>query len=181
MAANSLPDQAYLAECFTYDPETGVLRWRDRPRHHFKSYAAWLGCRNAGKIAGTKGGGYILVSVGGRGAPLYRAHRLIWKLVHGTEPTVIDHWDKNPNNNRMANLRPATKTTNGGNSKVHINNQIGLKGVGRGNALRTTTFYAAITISGRKIRLGSFPTAEEAHAAYCAAAREYFGEFWSPG
>ncbi|BFM11193.1 hypothetical protein R50072_13460 [Simiduia litorea] len=29
--------QAYLQECFTYRPDAGTLRWKERPRKHFRS------------------------------------------------------------------------------------------------------------------------------------------------
>jgi hypothetical protein len=36
---------------------------------------------------------------------------------------------------------------------------------------------ASIKANGKRIFLGLFLTAEEAHDAYCAAAKKYFGEF----
>lgn len=51
---NLLPDRAYLQECFTYDPLTGTLFWKDRPRSHFNSDRAWISSvsQNHGRIAG---------------------------------------------------------------------------------------------------------------------------------
>ena len=36
-----LPDQAYLLECFKYDPLTGDIVWANRPIHHFKTEGAF--------------------------------------------------------------------------------------------------------------------------------------------
>jgi hypothetical protein len=38
-------------------------------------------------------------------------------------------------------------------------------------------WFAQISVDGRSKHLGRFPTPEQAHAAYVAAAREHYGEF----
>lgn len=38
-------------------------------------------------------------------------------------------------------------------------------------------WIAKISVNNVKIRLGRFTTLEAAHAAYCAAAKQHFGEF----
>ena len=42
----------YLRECFDYNQKTGVLRWRARPRHHFKATKGWRSSHTqvAGKV-----------------------------------------------------------------------------------------------------------------------------------
>jgi hypothetical protein len=129
--------------------------------------------RFAGKPAGCRDGqyGYISVRLYDR---LYQAHRLIWLHVTGEWPSeVLDHIDGNPSNNAWTNLRPATRAENNRNK------------VARGHsALKGTTYepksrlwVASIMLRRKNHYLGRFATAEEAHAAYVAAARRLHGEF----
>lgn len=46
----------------------------------------------------------------------YRLHRLIWKLCYNTEPQLIDHMNRNKQDNRIRNLREATPKLNANNS-----------------------------------------------------------------
>src|SRR5580765_8002422 len=98
-AAIRMPEQPYLRECLRYSRKTGAVKWRRRPLHHFANEGVWCAwnSRFAGKIAGTPDPkGYTRISVNG---VIYKAHRLVWKLVTGMEPTAgIDHKDTNPMN-----------------------------------------------------------------------------------
>ena len=87
----------------------------------------------------------------------------------------IDHRDGNSKNNRLSNLRLSTHSENAANRRRYRNNASGFKGVSL--EARTGKWMAKITKDGRTYFLGRFPTAEEAHAAYAAKARELFGEF----
>ena len=54
---------------------------------------------------------------------IYRAHNLIWLLAHGEDPALrwpltVDHLDRNGANNKVNNLRLATRTEQGRNRKV---------------------------------------------------------------
>ncbi len=99
-------------------------------------------------------------------------------MVTGDEPPAeIDHKNGAGNDNRWVNLRPATSHQNKCNSKLRSDSKIGLKGV---QSWRNR-FRAYICIEGKRVGLGVFLTKEQAHAAYCEAARQEFGEFWSSG
>jgi hypothetical protein len=94
--------------------------------------------------------------------------------VYGRWPAEqIDHVNGVKGDNRIANLREATPTQNVANTLARRNNKCGKKGV----VLARGKWQAQIYPNGRQIKLGSFNSAEEAHAAYCSAARIYFGEF----
>lgn len=102
-----LPSLEELQERFNYDPETGQLTWKKPPGFRAKP----------GDPAGyltTKG--YLRVKLG---ESHYRVHRLIWKLSHGEDPPAgmdIDHINRDRTDNRLANLRLATRSDNVNNS-----------------------------------------------------------------
>lgn len=174
MTKRTLPSQEYLRQCFEYDPQTGVLRWRARPLEHFKrerDQAAW-NAKFAGHIANTMHvrTGYQRVSVcGGRRA----AHRVIWKMAYNEEPEEIDHINRVRDDNRLVNLRAATVSQNRSNTPKRVSNKSGLKGVHACNG----RWRAMIRQHGQGHHIGMFDTAEEAHAAYCDEARRRFGSF----
>jgi hypothetical protein len=178
-APRILPSQEYLRECFDYDPQTGALRWRVRPRGHFSNdhiEASW-NTRRAGTIAGALSDGYRLVWIN---SEAFKAHRVIWKLVAGEEPaSQIDHLNNDRSTNSPKNLREASNQQNQFNRRVRSDNPFKLKGVARQKGRRKV--YAKIRIDGHQVWLGSFKTPGEAHAAYCQAAQKYHGKFWNPG
>lgn len=148
-----------LRELLHYNPETGVFTWRVSNSNRAP----------AGSVAGTAhGAGYRELSLdGGR----YLEHRLAWFYVHGVWPTAgIDHRDGDRVNNRLLNLREATKAENQQNRAAQANNKSGFVGVSwykRGHA-----WVAQIGVGGRQRRIGLFDTPEAAHAAYLAAKKQ---------
>lgn len=150
-----------------YNPETGTFTWR-----------VGRGRARAGGIAGTPyGRGYTRIQIYGKH---YYSHRLAWLIIHGVWPAkYIDHINGDPLDNRLSNLRLATRAENRRNTKRQSNNTSGLKGVifdkARGK------WQARIKIDGYNRHLGYFTAPEEAHAAYCKAAREHYGEFANTG
>lgn len=129
-----LPSQQYLLECFQYDAEAGRLVWRERPLHHFLSAnrsTEWEMKRRNSALAGRPFGsknthGHIR---GGVNGARYYAHRLIWKIVHGDEPQIIDHINGDPSDNRICNLRNGSRSDNQRNLKRSSANTSGTPGV----------------------------------------------------
>lgn len=99
-------------------------------------------------------------------------HRLLTRCPDGLR---VDHADRNGLNNRRRNLRTGTGSQNSANRPKQIDNTSGYKGVSWHK--RHGKWYAQIGVRGKKIYLGLHETKESAYAAYCAAAREHFGEF----
>lgn len=179
MKTNQLPTQEYLKEAFDYDPETGLLTWKERPQSHFPTIASYksFNKRFIGKPAGTRHcEGYRAISLGASVRIL--VHRLIVKWVTGNDPHGydIDHINGDRSDNRWENLRVVSRTQNSRNQKRRIgHNTTGYKGVHYYKA--RNKFTANIRINGKAKCIGYFETAEQAHEAYCAAAREHFGEY----
>jgi hypothetical protein len=107
----------------------------------------------------------------------FRVHRVIWLMTNGEMPKdQIDHINGNPLDNRLCNLREATHAENQKNRGKQHNNKIGFKGV-YANGSRKNPYLSKITLSGKQIHIGHFPTPELAHQAYCAKAIDLNGEF----
>jgi HNH endonuclease/AP2 domain len=176
VVVKTLPDIAHLRTCFTYEPETGILRWAERPRSHFptqKGYSVWRS-QCFGKPAGSPNStGHKSVGMDGTS---YLVHRIIWFMMTGEQPPVIDHINGDPTDNRWANLREATHKENIRNQRRHKGHR-GLKGV----TIHRGKIVAQIMVNRKHIYLGRFATVEEAHEAYCRAAHHYFGKFSNTG
>lgn len=146
-----------LKQRLTYDPETGAFRDK------------------SGKALGTVArGGYVVIRVQGR---LQYAHRLAWIWVHGEAPAGdIDHINGVRSDNRIVNLRSATRSQNQANRRSR--NRTGYKGVFvHQDTGRTKRYGAQVVKNGKFIWLGWHATAKEAGDAYARAAQEIHGPF----
>ncbi len=155
-----------VREALDYDPETGNFTWREPLSSRAK----------VGQRAGRKDGrGYIRIGLDGF---YYNGHRLAWLYVYGEWPDGgLDHRNRDKTDNRIENLRLATKSQNMANSYRRKDNASGFKGIYFQKDKRKRPWLAQIRKDGKKFHLGYFPTPEEGHAAYAAAARRLFGEF----
>jgi hypothetical protein len=135
----------------------------------------WVAGRYAGKEAGcTRRDGRCVVKVGGRAGVLLLRYRVIWAIERGAWPDgELDHINCNPADDRLENLRVATSAQNKANRRKCSRNRAGVKGA----IPHKNKFAAQIYLGGRSTHLGVFGSAEEAGAAYAAAARAAFGEF----
>jgi hypothetical protein len=180
MAASKLPDVEFVNQCVIYDPDTGIFTWRERPREHFVNSRAWAvwNSRYVGQIAGTQLTSkthqrvYWIIRLN---REHWLAHRLAWLLMHGTDAGArdIDHIDRNGMNNRISNLRLATRGQNNVNSCLRKDNTTGVKGVHPNRK----GYMARVYLSGKLLHLGTFPTIEEAAEARRKAVIELHGEY----
>jgi len=76
---------------------------------------------------------------------IYKAHRIVWKLISGTldEELVIDHKDGNPLNNCISNLRLVPNKLNRTNMKIASTNKTGVTGVTRCVNKSNNNYYVA--------------------------------------
>ncbi len=169
-------------ECFDFNELSGLLVWKFRPSHHFASDANERGWnkRYAGTVAGNQATGKdrktpsaVNVSVDGK---LIKAHRIIWTICNGPIPdgVEIDHIDGNPWNNKLSNLRLASRDNNCHNTRTRKDNRLGIKCV---RQTRSGMFASYIKANGKTIAIGTFSTAEEAHEKYCEMAKLLRGDF----
>ena len=152
-----------LRRLLDYNPDTGVFRWRyDMRRVPMDG------------VAGRKNvDGYWGVSVN---KEYILAHRLAWFYVYGEWPNGdVDHINRNRSDNRICNLRVATRAQNVHYSRPSSKNKSGYKGVHF--IKRQKLWGAQIKVDGRSINLGSYADPKLASAAYQAAAKKHFGEF----
>ena len=103
-----------------------------------------------------------------------RMHRLLLGFEYG-DRRFVDHINGNGLDNRKENLRVCTRTQNTWNQGISSANTSGYKGVsyhkGKGK------WQAGISVNSKRKHLGMFETPEQAHQAYCDAAKAMHGEF----
>lgn len=153
-----------LLQLLNYEPDTGVFTWR----------VTRNGISPKGSTAGrvdTKG--YVQIKIFYRE---YSAHRLAWFYVNGEWPTgELDHSNRVRHDNRIENLRLATRSQNAANRALQSSSKTGIKGVHWHK--RDRRWEARITVNGRRTHLGQFAHIEDAAAAYRVAAEQHFGNF----
>lgn len=156
--------QEKLKELFHYAPETGIFtRLTNR------------GGKKPGTPVGAKHAmGYIQISIDSK---LFKAHRLAWLYHHGAPiPALIDHQDLDNSNNKISNLRAATKQQNEFNQPKPSNNTSGYKGVSWHSIKKQ--WRARTCLNGKEILFGYFDSPEEAYEVYKLKAPQIHGEFF---
>ncbi len=156
--------QSRLKELLTYNKNTGTIRWKPTATKKMR-----------GKVAGKVSKfGYREIGIDGK---VYLAQKLVWFFVYGVLPShSLDHRNRNRDDNRIENLRPATTAQNQQNCSKHKDNKSGYKGVTVRKGLKKP-YRAAVQTGGKMHHVGYFATAKEASDAYLVKARELFGEY----
>lgn len=156
-----------LQELYEYDSALGALI------HRHDRYSNKVRGKRAGYV--TKNGRRAL-KIDNKS---YLEHRLIFLFHYGYLPSFIDHKDGNPLNNRIENLREATKSQNQVNKKAKANRETIYKGVSlekRSGKWKASIGYT--TYGKKKVKnLGRFMSDIDAAKAYDKAALEIYGEY----
>lgn len=105
----------------------------------------------------------------------YQAHRLIYLLHYGYIPECVDHIDGNRSNNKIENLRPATKSQNSCNQKINIKNTSGYKNVYWHKVYKK--WRVCLVVKNKKIHFGTFVDLELADLTAQMAREKYHGNF----
>jgi hypothetical protein len=123
------------------------------------------------KVGSVDRKGYIHTSIYGKP---YLVHRIIFLMEYGYLPHDVDHKDKNPSNNHIDNLRPATRTQNqyNGTRKRAKDN---LKHVYW--TPRLNKWVVRININGKMRHIGVFNNLELADLVATEARAKYHKEF----
>jgi hypothetical protein len=152
-----------LRSLIAYDPATGDLRWR-------VSRGSTAANNRAGTVSHK---GYRKFRIDGRN---YYVHRVAWALHTGKWPDAdIDHISGNTADNRITNLREATRSKNVSNQQPRRTNKSGAKGVSwhKNNG----RWRAYIVVDGKQKSLGLYDDVRSAADAYDKAALAAYGEF----
>ncbi len=160
---------AQMRLVYSYDPESGRLTYL---RRH--------GSRKAGDHVGRRcgGGGYMSIQFNGVN---HLAHRVAWAMHYGAWPeTNIDHIDHVIMNNRISNLRLATRAENAKNRPIYGKNKSGVPGVWWD--ARYGTWYAQVGGGINRKFLGAFGNLFDAVCARKSAEMElgYHNNHGSP-
>lgn len=152
-----------LRETLHYDPDTGVFIWK----------FATSSRNPAGSVAGVvMQNGYRLITLDGK---KHLAHRLAWFYVNGVFPkNDLDHINRDRLDNRISNLRPATRAQNMANGNIRSDNSTGVPNV---SPYADGRYRVSIQKNGKPIHVTCCDTIEEAEAAAKSASREIHGEF----
>lgn len=89
----------------------------------------------------------------------------------------VDHINCDTLDNRRTNLRECTHAENMRNRRLSVKSTTGYKGVSLDRNRPDKPYAAHIKVNKKTVHLGRFTTAEQAHEAYVAAAKDLHGEF----
>ncbi len=139
----------------------GSLYWVDPPHK----------CLKVGTPVGSlSSNGYVKTNTKGKDILL---HRAIFFAHHGYLPEFIDHINGDKADNRIENLRPATKAENTQNSKKQNRNTSGYKNV----HFHKSKWRVMLTIDGAQKTIGRFDDVELADLVAQEARNKYHKGF----
>jgi len=120
-----------------------------------------------------KGCGYVRTKVSGKG---WLVHRIIFAMHHGYLPKFVDHINRDKTDNRIENLREATRPRNVVNSNIRNDNTQGFRGIVNHKQCKGWTAQGSDE-GGKRVHLGVFTSKEEAALAYNIHAEKVYGKF----
>jgi hypothetical protein len=171
MKKRQTPSQEIIRKLLVY--KNGELIWRERGNGSFdKQFAG----KTAGHIAEF---GRKVIRFNQYG--LFVSHVIVWVYHNGEIPNGydVDHIDNNKLNDKIENLRLATRSQNLYNTRIRTNNNSGVKGVCFNPD--NNNWRARLRVNKTQIEVGSFETKEQAQQAIFDARQKYHGEFANNG
>jgi hypothetical protein len=155
--------QQDVADCFEY--RDGYLYWKG-VSHPNKQHMME---KPAGSIHKT---GYRHITWRGK---VHKAHRLIFMLHYGYLPPEVDHINGNRADNRIENLRPATRSENQCNRNALASNTSGYPGVSWHKASKA--WVVRVMKNGKSNLIGYFKDLELAGLVATEARSLYHGAY----
>jgi hypothetical protein len=98
------------------------------------------------------------------------------EIMDAPDDMLVDHIDGNGLNCQKSNMRLVSSLQNARYNPNGRDNASGYRGVSKHNGI-ANPWNAEIMVDGKVIRLGRYPTPEQAARAYDKAAKELHGEF----
>lgn len=111
--SKKIPDDIieHIKKYLSYNPKTGEISRTDRKN-------------SCGSLCHS---GYLILKIKGK---QYKAHRIAWLLYYGVQPTLeIDHINRIKTDNRIVNLREATRYDNIKNRNIKPNKETNIVGI----------------------------------------------------
>ena len=105
----------------------------------------------------------------------YKLHRIIYLMFHGYVPKEVDHIDNNTLNNRIENLRPATRSEQCCNTRLRKDNTSGVKGITWDKA--RNKWIVSINKNQKTVFRARFDDLELAQLVANEARNKYHGTF----
>jgi hypothetical protein len=157
---NIMITQEFLHELFEYCD--GEMYWKN---HKYKK----LNGKKVGCLYNTN---YIYVKIKNKH---YSLHRLIFLYHYGFLPKNVDHIDCNKSNNKIENLREATRSQNQFNRQLQKNNTSGIKNVSW--CKNSNKWKVQLRINNKKKSIGCYHDIKLAELVAIEARNKYHGEF----
>lgn len=165
MAVKNYPTKEQLHQLFEY--KDGDLYWKISRNNNIK----------VGQVAGMlRPDGYKRVNINKKN---YYLHRLIFIYHNGFITDEIDHIDNNKLNNRIENLRVATRIQNMLNCKINSRNTTGIKGITFDK--EKSKFRPYLSVNKKRMYLGCFDSLDDANTELQKARIKYHGSFANHG
>lgn len=141
----------------------------------FNAYR-WVGQKSRSGNIYAKRTEYLGVKNGKSITRVVMLHR---EIMNSSSKIHIDHINGDSLDNRKENLRYCTIAQNSRNRGKQKNNSSGYKGVSRmlGRNKEVCGWRAEIQYSGKKIKLGSFKSKEEAYKKYCEYSKKLYKNY----
>jgi len=149
-----------------FEYKDGMLYWKTRGN----GFAPF---KIGSKVGSVCERGYARTKINGKG---YLVHRLIYLMHNGFIPEFIDHIDGNKNNNKIENLRPATRAENYWNVPARKTNNLSkIKNV---HWNKSSEKWAVVIKRNKKTHYcGLFKDLELAELVAIEARNHYHGAF----